>query len=148
MKRTTGSGSSIRDERPSEVVRRAYLAANRGRFADANRWVTPVMLTSLAASRTHFVRAVRDIRKQLRQVADAKTRRQMQELLTQARWLADRHLCWKSTTRNRSIAKLTVTREVRRGNQAKVYLTLRLKNGKSAQESEHLVWTKGRWLIG
>jgi len=129
-------------------VRRAYQAANRGRYAEANRSVTPAMLKSLADSRVQFQQAVAEVRKQLIHVRSGKTRAQLVKLLAQARCLADRNLCWKSTTRNRSLDTVTVTRTVRRGNKAKVYMTLRLKNGKAARDSEHLVRTKGRWLIG
>ena len=46
---------------PGEVVARAYRAANRGRFADANRYVSPGVLRSMQASR----RVLRTSRKSL-----------------------------------------------------------------------------------
>jgi len=70
------------------------------------------------------------------------------KLLELSRRLGDPHFCWKAVTRDKGISTVTVTRVVVRGTRAKVYLTLRLMNGRSVREKESLVRRGGRWLIG
>jgi hypothetical protein len=129
-------------------VRRAYLAANRGRFAEANRWLTNEAQRILSVASVRSRRNLDKIRRSLDEVRDSRTRLTLVKLLDLSRWLADPHLCWKAATRDKGISTVTVTRVVVRGPRAKVYFTLRLTNGRSVRERESLVRRRGRWLIG
>ena len=93
-------------------------------------------------------RNVEKIRRILDQGPDSRTRLKLVGLLDQSRRLADPYFCWKAATRDNGISGFAVTHVRQRGLRAKVYFTLRLKNGRSVRETESLVRRKGRWLIG
>src|SRR5215475_12463824 len=80
---------------PGAVVRKAYLAANRGRFAEANRLVTAKAVAS-----------VWEARKKVAKVLGLQVRR------------SDRYGTWKGLTRGCSIRKLVVRQERVRGRYA------------------------------
>jgi len=106
-------------------VRKAYLAANRGRFADANRLVTPKAVAS-----------------------DWEARRKLAEVLGRRLLRSDRYRTWKGLTRGCSIRELVVREERVRGRYATVAFTLTLNGGRSVRETERLVRKGHRWLIG
>jgi hypothetical protein len=133
-------------ETPGAVVRRAYLAANRGRFCDANRCVAPKLRPPAPGIREITSRIWGQLRRA--QTLDVKLKTEIAATLLATRRFADPNFCWKAMTRNRSLESVTVTREVIRGDRATVHLALRLKNGESRTEHERLVRTRAGWLIG
>jgi hypothetical protein len=135
-------------EPPEVVVRRAYLAANRGRFAEANGWVTNEVRRRLSVASARARRNVHCLRRSLAKVHDPGRRFVLVKLLEVSRWLRDPNFCWKAATRDKKIRTIKVTRVVLKGQRAKVYFTLRLANGRSVRENERLVYRRGRWFIG
>jgi hypothetical protein len=133
---------------PGEVVARAYRAANRGRYADANRYISRSVLRSMQLSRRVMRGSRKKIAASLATVQDKKQRTQLERLLETTRHFEDSNYSWKLSTRRGSIASLEVARETIRGDNAIVTLRLRLVDGKVVSEREPLVRTRAGWRIG
>jgi hypothetical protein len=148
--RPTGGLLKAKDEigpaMPGWVARTAYLAANRGDFSVANRYVEPTFLKKLSgvAGALESTRATLDRATTL----PDETRGSIAATLGGCRRFADPNFCWKAMTRNGSLASVVVAREIIRGDRATVHLTLRLKNGALRHEKERLVRTPSGWMFG
>ena len=140
--------SPASDLSPGEVVARAYRAANRGKYSEANEYVAPAVRRSLLRS----MRAMRASRKKaltiLASLRDKERRAQIRRLLKSTRPFEDPHYCWKLSTRGRTLDSVAVARETVRGKTATVTLTLRLRNGGVVTEREPLIRTRSGWRIG
>ena len=136
---------------PAEVVRRAYGAANRRRFAEADRWTVPEMARSVRQSTSDIRDGAAEVGKQARALPGGALRESLLELAAQLARLGparDPHSCWRSITRRGSISSLEIIRQTIRGNRATVSLRLRLTSGEVVREVERLVRTNAGWLIG
>jgi hypothetical protein len=131
---------------PGAVARRAHLAANRGRFAEANRCVVPTLVEEVSRIGPTLRAAQRALDRADK--LDGPTRGNIQATLDKARRFAQPNFCWNAMTRNRSLVSVAITREVIKGDRATVHLTLRLTNGDVRTERERLVRTRGGWLLG
>ena len=133
---------------PGEVVTRAYRAANRGRYADANRFVSPHILRTMQLSRRAMRSSRTALARTLLSTADRKRKAQLKSLLETTRHFEDPNYCWKLSTRCGSLAAIEVARERIRRDSAIVTLTLRLRDGNVVTEREPLVKTRAGWRIG
>lgn len=133
---------------PGDVVARAYRAANRGRFAEANRHVAPDVRRSLQRSRKLMQASRKKILAQLAAVQDERRQAQLRGLLKTTRTFEDPHYCWKLSTRCGALQSVAVSRETVRGDRATVTLTLRLREGSVVTEREPLIRTRSGWRIG
>jgi hypothetical protein len=140
--------NASRIEGPGAVVRKAYLAANRGRYADANRYVAPGVLRSLTKTRRSLERTSKTIRRHLPKMQNARRREQLAAMLDGGDVFQDPYFCWKATTRNRCIMSVEVLTERIQGKRATVAVALRLKTGEIVEERERLVRTASGWRIG
>jgi hypothetical protein len=131
------------DVTPGAVVRRAYIAANRGRFSEANRYLAP----KLVRGTTDPIPSVLSLFDEATAI-DARARAKLREAFMLMRPLFKANFCWKVVTRGRTLASVEVARELVRGDRATVHVTLRLKNGDVHTDTERLVRTSGGWLIG
>jgi hypothetical protein len=133
---------------PGEVVARAYRAANRGRYAEANGYVAPAVRRSLLRSnkvmRTHRKKMLAT----LPAMHDRKQAAQIHRLLEDSRTFEDPHYCWKLCTRGGALRSVDVARETIRGDDATVTVTLRLRDGTVVTEREPLIRTRSGWRIG
>ena len=133
---------------PGEVVARAYRAANRGRFTDANRYVSRGVLRSMQASRRVLRTSRKSLAASLATIRDGKQRAQITGILEMTSHFEDPNYCWKLSTHGRSIASLEVTRASVRGDTAVVTIRLQLADGTVVREREPLVRTRVGWRIG
>ncbi|MFH1706526.1 MAG: hypothetical protein ABIF71_01210 [Planctomycetota bacterium] len=135
---------------PCETVVRAYIAANGGRYAVANKYVQPCVLREVARTRRQMARQFSVFEELDPLLADDPQFR---------RWVAsfgclirlmihDPNWSWKESIHRRSLAKVEITRVTVRGNRGKVYFKLHLRNGKIVRDDEPVVRLKGRWFIG
>jgi len=124
---------------PSEVILAAYRAANRGRFAAANRLVAPSVVKSLEQSTS----CIRDASRSFRKSSDPEIR----AFGLAGRFFTDRYICWKAVTYNGSLVSVEATREVIKGNRATVSLRLRLLSGDVVKTRQTLVRQSGNWLV-
>jgi hypothetical protein len=133
---------------PGEVVARAYRAANRGRYAEANGYLAPTVRRSLLRSN----RVMRTNRKKLLgklpTMHDREQAAQIRRLLEGTRTFEDPHYCWKLSTRGGALRSVAVARETIRGDNATVTVTLRLRDGTVVTEREPLIRTRSGWRIG
>jgi hypothetical protein len=127
-------------------VRRAYLAANRGRFSQANQYLAPTLVNGMSGRNDVIASALSSLNKAT--ALDGRAREKLREAFLLMRPLFQPNFCWKAMTCGRTLASVEVARELVRGNRATVHLTLRLKNGKVHTEKERLVRTSRGWLIG
>ena len=134
--------------RPGVVVSRAYRAANRGRYGDANRHVLPALVRQLAKYAKSIRASNRLLSAHARKLGTGAERKRLEALLSQLRRFEDRHFCWKATTHGRTMESLTVIRETVRGDSAIVTLDVTFADGRSCREKERLVRTPGGWRIG
>src|SRR5258706_12629782 len=104
--------------RPGSVVMQAYLAANRGRYVEANRHLAPSIMRDASRSATSIRRSRKSIVKILPRVP-APRRLHLRRFLAAIRPFEDPDFClrseWRSQTHNRSIESLEVMRERLRG---------------------------------
>jgi hypothetical protein len=136
------------DLSPGEVVARAYRAANRGRYAEANRYVAPDVRRSLQRSRKVMRASRKKVLATLAAVHDQQRKAQVRRLLESTRTFEDPHYCWKLSTRGGAILSVAVSRETVRSDRATVTLTLRLRDGSVVTEREPLIRTRSGWRIG
>lgn len=139
------------NDTPGSVVMRAYLAANRGRYSEANQHLAPSVIKDADRYATSIRRSRSALIKTLPRIPNARRRLQFRRFATAIRPFEDPYFClrsgWRSQTRERSIESIRVLREhVRRG-RATVFLALHLTGGKSVKDTEHLVRVRGRWFI-
>jgi len=133
---------------PGEVVARAYRAANRGRYAEANGYVAHHVRQSLIRSRRLMLASRKKTLATLRAVQDQERRAQIRRLLESTKTFEDPHYCWKLSTRGGTLHSVAIARETVRGDTATVTLTLHLRNGSVVTEREPLVRTRSGWRIG
>jgi hypothetical protein len=133
---------------PGVVVCSAYLAANRGRFTEANRYVAPPIVRSLRKSQASLRSSRIRMRATLPKVSSASQRKRLRRILADLSMFLDPNFCWRMTTRGGSISSVKVIREVIRGTQAQVTVALRLKSGGVVKQKEKLTRTRRGWLIG
>jgi hypothetical protein len=145
MARDRGPASNLS---PGEVVARAYRAANRGRFAEANGYVAPAVRRSLLRSNKVMRTHRKNMLAQLPTMHDRKQAAQIRRLLEATRTFEDPHYCWKLSTRGRGLRSVAVERETIRGDDATVTVTLRLRDGTVVTEREPLIRTRAGWRIG
>ena len=124
---------------PSQVLVAAYRAANRGRFAAANRLVAPSVVKSLEQSTS----GIRHASLSFENSADPEIR----AFGRAGRYFTDRYICWKAVTYNKSLISVEATREVIKGNRATVFLRLRLPSGEVVKTRQTLVLQSGKWLV-
>ena len=133
---------------PGEVVARAYRAANRGRYAEANSYVAPAVRRSLLRSNKVMRTNRKKILAKLPTMRDRKQAAKIRRLLEDTRTFEDPHYCWKLTTRGGALHSVAVARETIRGDDATVTVTLRLRDGPIVTEREPLIRTRSGWRIG
>jgi len=133
---------------PGEVVARAYRAANRGRYSEANLYLAPAVRQSLLRSNKAMRTSRKKILAKLPAMHDREQAAQIRRLLEDTRTLEDPHYCWKVSTRRGALRSVVVARETIRGDEATVTLTLRLTDGTVVTEREPLVRTRSGWRIG
>jgi len=136
------------DLSPGEVVARAYRAANRGRYAEAGRYLHPSVLHSTRESARLMRESRQRLAERLALIAHTETRADLARLATTAKQFEDPNYCWKLSTRSGSLASVEVARETIRGDKATVTLRLRLADGTIATEREPLVRTPFGWRVG
>lgn len=139
------------EQSPGEVVVAAYWAANKGRFARANRFLVPTLAKAIAVRGRRLMASAERLARTAKRLRDPGQRNRIMSVARAIRMLApvrDAHFCWRAATRGRALADVTVTRQVIRGTRARVYLRLLLRNGKVEKDSEPLVQRSGKWLIG
>jgi hypothetical protein len=135
-----------RDQTPGAVVIRAYLAANRGRYADANREVAPDFATQLESSSASLKESITLLSK-FRRLPNREGP-DLGDLAGILKRCADPNFCWKVTTRHGSIQSIEIVKQRIRDDRATVVVTLQLNDGSVVNEKETLVWNGERWLIG
>jgi hypothetical protein len=140
----TGSG---RPRGPGAVVRSAYLAANRGRYAEANKAAMPEWVERLRRTSASLRKSAMLLSRAMRRSSNPK-KAAILKIAADSWELADPNLCWKTTTRSRSIKSVRVLQERVRGRHAEVRVALRLTDGRLVDEKESLVWNGRQWLIG
>jgi hypothetical protein len=96
---------------PGEVVARAYRAANRGRYAEANNYVAPIIRRSLARSHKVMRTSRKNLLAKLPTMRDRKLANRLRRLLESTRTFEDPHYCWKLSTRGGALRSVAVTRE-------------------------------------
>ena len=133
---------------PGEVVARAYRAANRGRYAEANRYVAPDVRRNLLRSRRLMRASRKKALAKLAAVQDRQRRAQIHRLLESTETFEDPHFCWKLSTRGGTLHSVAVARETVRGDTATVTLTLHLRTGGVVTEREPLIRTRSGWRLG
>jgi hypothetical protein len=135
---------------PCETVVSAFIAANAGRFAAANKYVQPCVLRQVARIRRQMARQY-SIYEELDPLLadDPQFRKWMAALGRLVRLMIDDpYWSWKASIQKYSLAMMEITRVTVRGNRGKVYFKLYLRNGKIVREDEPVVRLKGRWFIG
>jgi hypothetical protein len=135
------------DQAPGAVVVRAYLAANRGRYAEANRQVVPDVVRQLQATGSSLKQSLRFLSEFERDYPNG-GKVDLGEVIAIAKLCSDPHFCWKVVTREGSIQSVEVVREQIRGQRAKVVVAVHLRDGSVVEEKETLLWNGDRWLIG
>jgi hypothetical protein len=136
------------DLAPGDVVARAYRAANRGRFAEANKYVLPTVWQSTLHSAKLMRSNCQKLAAQISTMRDQDLKERLAHLLAGAKQFRDPHHCWKLSTRCGSIRQIESVRERIRRDKATVTLTLRLDDGTVVTEREPLVRTTSGWRIG
>lgn len=133
---------------PQEVVRRAYAAANEGRWNVANRYLSPqarkdsrAAVLSLKASLAGMRRTLPSLKPKQR-MACMPLLRQIEELLTPPHGFA-----WKADTSPHSIRRLSITRQVVRVDRATVSFQIEWRDGSVDRDRVHLVRQNARWLF-
>jgi hypothetical protein len=147
---------------PKEVAVAAYRAANQGRYAAANAFLAPELLTRLTQPGTRALRENKALRRRLRELKgrrgdvaarDRESIRRLIELnqrivrigLGSPRDLRER---WREVTRGGSLVRIEAARQLVRGSRARVYLKLTLPDGSVVRDSEPLIQRRGKWLLG
>jgi len=132
---------------PSAVVLSAYRAANRGRYAFANRFLSPTYLDMRHSSATNLRESNRQIRRLLPTVANRGTRARLLSLYDSTHPFEDPHFLWKGSTQGGTVKQFDVLGETVRSRRAMVTLALRLADGRVRIERIRLAQTQGRWEI-
>ena len=131
---------------PSEIVASAYRAANRGRYGQADRY-----LTAGFRKQRHAITDMRAANQKLAAtlpcVRSPRERAKLAKLLVTLRQFEDPHYLWKGSTQGRSISSIDVIRETIRPGQALVTVALQLSDGRTRIERNRLVRSNGRWAI-
>ena len=116
-----------------------YRAANRERFAEANRLVTPALVKSVSESTS----GIRRVSSGFETSADPEIR----AFGRVGTFFTDPNMCWKAVTYGRSLVSIEATREIIRGDLATVFLRLRLLNGKVVNTQQRLRIQKRQWKV-
>src|SRR4029453_15035571 len=134
------------DRSPSTVVLAAYRAANRGRFADANRHVTSRLRNSFYASAKSIRASNASIMRSLQRRKPPDDVR-LRELVQDLRQFEDPHYCWKGSTQGGSIIDIRVPRQTTPKRAAFVTVALQLADGRVRVERSRLLQKRSQWLI-
>ena len=147
---------------PKDVVVAAYAAANRGLYSRASALVDPRVLKGWIRSHAMVVASGVQLRAALRGLkgrrdkAATRARKTLRALIRSNRALAQLQVgsprflrsIWNGATRSRSLVKIVAARQVIRGERARVYLRLTLRDGTVLKDSEPAILRRGRWLLG
>jgi hypothetical protein len=132
---------------PADIVARAYRAANRRRFADANRHLTLRLRNMFHASARNTRVSNARMTAILPRIKSADERARLQQLVQGLRQFEDPNFCWKGSTQGGSIRSIEVVRAQLRKRTAFVKVALRLADGRVRVERSRLVWKMKRWFI-
>jgi len=151
---------------PKAVVLAAYEAASRGRFAQANAFISPAVRKELRKELDETHAEVLSLGRQIRRAllrlkgrrgeVAARDRKALRSMMRRNRLLVGMQIqspsflngLWKALTQERGLVRVQATRQVIRGARARVYLRLTLRDGSVVKDSEGLVLRRGRWLLG
>ena len=138
----------MRQREPKDVVRRAYEAANQGKWSVANRYFSPEARTAIRAATSASRESIRKIRRGLVALPKEKRRgfrefaRIMEGALTPPQAFA-----WKSDFSKGSIRALRITRQTVRDQSATVSFRIEWRDGSIDRESARLVRTGNQWRL-
>jgi hypothetical protein len=132
---------------PVAVVIRAYRAANRRRFAEANRSLTPRLREGLRSSAKSIRASNRLMLATARRSRNPKQQAELRAIVRSLRQFEDPHFCWKGSTQGGSIESIDVLKATVRKDRAFVKLALRLEGGYSRVERQRLIRGRHGWLI-
>jgi len=133
---------------PSEVVRRAYAAANAGRWSVANRDLCPQARKDARSAVLSVKASVAKMRGNLpslkpkQRAAFMPFIRVMEELITPPHGFA-----WKADTAPHSIRKLSAIRQAVRLDRATVSFQVEWRDGSVDRDRVQLVRQNARWLL-
>ena len=133
---------------PREVVRRAYAAANEGRWSTANRYLSPQARKESRAAVLSVKASLAKMRTILPSLKPKQRRatmpfiRVMEELLNPPQGFS-----WKAATAPRSIRRLSIIRQVVRQDRATVSFRVEWRDGSVDRDSVQLVRQNARWLL-
>lgn len=131
---------------PSDVVRRAYRAALRQRYTEANRWVSPALRRSLRRSHE----SLRGSLAKLRLLEKANASPDLQALIAgihDVLPLADGRQMWRNRRHGGAVVCVEVLRETVRLKRAWVTVRLHLKEGPVVEYREVLRLGRDGWRI-
>jgi hypothetical protein len=132
---------------PSAVVASAYRAANRGRYAAANRFLSVRHRDSRLASAVGMRKSNRALAGALSRIKNRAQRLKLQQLCETLRQFEDPHFLWKGSTQGGRIKSIDVLRQTIREASATVTIALRLSDGRTRIERNRLRRSGAGWVI-
>ena len=136
-----------RQTSPSAVVASAYRAANRGRYAVANRFLSVRHRDSRLSSAFGIRKSNRALAAILPKIKKPARRAKLRELCETMRQFEDPHFLWKGSTQGGTITGIDVLRETIRQASATVTIALRLSDGRVRIERNRLHRAGAAWAI-
>jgi hypothetical protein len=103
---------------PSDVVLEAYKAANEGKYAEVEKYLSFDTVDAIKAATEAF-----------------------------GSWVGGMKGTWDKATRNRTIEKIKILNEEIRGDKAKVRYRIHFKDGSAKDDDVNLVKEGGQWKI-
>ena len=103
---------------PSDVVLKAYKAANEGKYAEVEKYLSFDTVDAIKAATKEF-----------------------------GSWVGGMKGIWDEWTRKRTIERLEKLNEEIRGDRAKVYFRIHFKDGSAKDDDVNLIKEGGQWKI-
>ncbi len=132
---------------PSAVVASAYRAANRGRYAVANRFLSARLRDGRLSSAVGIRKSNRALAAILPQIKNQARRAKLRKVCETMREFEDPHFLWKGSTQGGTITGIEVLRETVRQANATVTIALRLSDGRVRIERNRLRRSGAGWAI-